>query len=287
MNALLRRPLTILVGAAVAAGFAANASASVNLTGASATGNATELTLWVFHAESTKSYTRDLGIALDNFRTTSTRIPVAGSYPFAPAAAISLASASGQGVNALGYSLAFGSDPLLTSFFTPAELTGATYQVIAAKATAQYAALSTSNAGLPAVQSTINSQLSQFRNIDTTLEGVNLLGSHVGNLNGSSATANPDDIANVSKALRNNFAGNAPFTTDAPVGTSLSFFQLTRNGVPASNMVNVTEFAGDWLLSADGTLAYTVPIPEPETYALMIAGVALVMAVTRRRRNSQ
>ncbi|MPZ43705.1 MAG: PEP-CTERM sorting domain-containing protein [Betaproteobacteria bacterium] len=287
MKRYFRRPLPTLVGAALAAGLAVPAGAVVSRTGETATGNQTELTLWVFNVEAQKSYTRDLGIALDNFRTTSTQIPLAGPHAFNPSAPVALGAASGAGVNQIGYSLNFGADSLLTSFFTPTELASATYQVIAAKATAQYAALSTNNNGAAAVEATINSQLNQFRNIDNAISGVNLLGTHPGNLNGSGATADPDNIAYVGKSLDNNFAANAPFTTDAQVDTPLSFFQLTRNGTLAFNPVNVTEFGGDWLLTSDGMLSYTVPVPEPETYALMVAGIALVAAAVRRQRKAQ
>lgn len=287
MKCFIHRSVVTVAGAVLAAGLASNAAAVINTT-LTGPGNANELTLWVFDQQSNKSYTRDLGISLDNFRVNSTQIPLAGIYAFNASldAAIPLGAASGLGLNALGYTLTFGADPLFTSFFSAEEIARASYQVIAAKGTVtQYAALSTSNSGLPAVQATQHAQLNNFKTIDNVIEGVNVAGTHVGHLNGSSATDNPDDIGNVGKSLGSNFNSNAGFTTDALVGTALSFYQLTRSSASAFAPVAVTEFAGAWLLSTDGSLTYAVPVPEPETWALMIAGLALVGTAVRRRRS--
>ena len=40
-----------------------------------------------------------------------------------------------------------------------------------------------------------------------------------------------------------------------------------------------------WKLAADGTLSYgaLAPVPEPETYALFLAGLGMIGAIARRR----
>jgi len=69
-------------------------------------------------------------------------------------------------------------------------------------------------------------------------------------------------------------------TTSTHQATKLPFgFDIDGNGVLSSN-----EF-GKWSIdAAAGTLTYANPVPEPETYALMLAGLGLVGWMARRRR---
>ena len=38
-----------------------------------------------------------------------------------------------------------------------------------------------------------------------------------------------------------------------------------------------------WTLQSNGTLVYAAPVPEPETYALFLAGLGMLGAIARRR----
>lgn len=275
----ISKAMVALFGAAVGFGFAGTASATVSTVNAN---QVNELTLWVFDQQTDKSYLRDLGISVNNFLNTSAIVPQAGTYAFNPDGVIPLVDGS---VNALGYQLVFSPDPLLTSFFSNDELTRAKYQVIGARGpNAQAGAVTTSNS---ASLATTNGNLRNFDNqIDNALTGGNVLGTHPGTVarNGSSATDNPAEVSNVGKIIRNNFGSFASFTTDASVGTPLSFHQISASSNAAGSLANVTEFAGTWNLATDGTLTYAVPVPEPEAYALMLAGLGLVVAFARRRR---
>ena len=139
-------------------------------------------------------------------------------------------------------------------------------------------------------------------NINAFFDGVDTTGTHgaVGvapdiSVNGSSVNfitdANPRAYFGQSTGLTPSFGGFAPFRSTNDVGQASLFAYLTRSssGNLPQNLAFVTPFGGDalpyatWLF--DGTtLTYTAPIPEPATYALLLIGVAGVLAHARRRR---
>ncbi len=86
-----------------------------------------------------------------------------------------------------------------------------------------------------------------------------------------------------------NFGTFARFKTTGLIGNPLDFYYITRSSAsaPAEGLaVKYGNIAGDgeWLLSKSGALTFSAPVPEPETYALMVAGLALVGVAARRRR---
>ncbi|MBL8384261.1 MAG: PEPxxWA-CTERM sorting domain-containing protein [Burkholderiales bacterium] len=111
--------------------------------------------------------------------------------------------------------------------------------------------------------------------------------------NGSSVTT--DDLAiNFGKAgtmtpTWNGLTGNMT----GALGDALNFYFITRS----SSGANTTKPGGDqfdnlvgpakWTFAQAGNgdymLTYTAPIPEPETWALMLAGMAIVGSIARRR----
>jgi hypothetical protein len=51
----------------------------------------------------------------------------------------------------------------------------------------------------------------------------------------------------------------------------------------ATNGLRIYSTGGDGLYSVSEFQAFAAPVPEPETYALLLAGLGLVAAVARRR----
>lgn len=73
----------------------------------------------------------------------------------------------------------------------------------------------------------------------------------------------------------------------ATVGTALNFFSITgASGLGNVNGIKFGAVATDvWTLSSAGVLNYgaAAPVPEADTYALMLAGLGLVGFMARRR----
>ena len=67
-----------------------------------------------------------------------------------------------------------------------------------------------------------------------------------------------------------------------PVGTSAT--SSFHSGVSDAGDLYPTTPAGGLMLKVDGSNTFTTAIPEPETYALMLAGLGALGFMTRRRR---
>jgi PEP-CTERM motif len=126
-----------------------------------------------------------------------------------------------------------------------------------------------------------NTALSSFINV------TNLLGTHATSANGwALQTIAPTSSTDASYGgnilgANGNFSSNLSFNTTGALGDSLSFLRFNNANAGSSTR---TAFADTWQLnSGTGTLVYTAPVPEPGTYALMLAGLFTLGAVARRR----
>ena len=88
-----------------------------------------------------------------------------------------------------------------------------------------------------------------------------------------------------------NVGGKSTFTTDGAVGDQLGFFMLyekATSGTGTAFMNQYKDAAGTaltWQFKNDGSLTYAVAaVPEPESYALFLAGLGMIGAIARRRR---
>lgn len=117
-------------------------------------------------------------------------------------------------------------------------------------------------------------------NIDTTDS------THGSDLNVAGANMfNSGDSVNVNVPVHGDqWKGAVSFNSTGSVNDTLNFYFLTNSNSTAAQQAIVTKFAGQFSFN-DGVLTYaTAPVPEAETYAMMLAGLGLVGWMARRRK---
>ena len=150
------------------------------------------------------------------------------------------------------------------------------------------------------MKTTTNQQLNQGTSATTAgsfFSSLNSSGTHAPandfTVNGSSVVAESDfgkgyfgEIAGTSDTLN----GNAKFSNLNLIGTASAFYKVSGSSGSAGGFVALDKFdnsqnPGSWTFDGS-SLNYSLAaaVPEPETYALMLAGIAALGLMIQRRR---
>jgi len=275
MNIKLKT-LVAAIGLTLVAG---QASAAIRLPG-NADGNGSELFAVVYDTESKASFLKDLGIGLASF----------------------LPTPAGSGVTTPGTSLPFNltGDSNWASFLALTDGSPALrFLVAAADTTGGNVVNGQRYMATGAADPFFNLQNQQISG-NLQVAPVKFLGDNQnrGTLNsvtnGSSVTT--DDMAiNFGKpgTMTPTWNGVTGNITGA-FGDSLNFYFITRSSSASptlkpggdlfDNQVGPAKWTFNTATNGDYMLTFAAPVPEPETWALMLAGMAIVGGIARRRK---
>jgi len=224
-------------------------------------------------ANDDRSYTLDLGTRLSEFASAlTTPVEVARDAT---------------------YMLTFGPDATLTSWLAASnDLTNVRWNVAGFDGSGtRRAAMTVSDAFVGS-----NQTYPQFRlwpgSSAVHLAAANALGNNTDNaINVShTATGANGNAYSGGIAYGDNVGGRTDFSNAGGLDDSLDFWMFYEHASTSNTTAKVRQFqlhddtAHVWTLASNGTLTYAAPIPEAETYALMLAGLGLVGFMARRRK---
>ena len=229
------------------------------------------------------SYTRDLGIKINDFASAVNPITLAAAKITA------------------GYTQSFAADTLLSSFLNSATLAGANllWNVVGADSFGADRFVSTAAQGTPALpaQSTSLHRQVGAAGVPQYVSAVNGLAGNT-NLalnNSITATFSDGNAYAGGTAWGSSLGGRVSFNSAGTIGAQLPFFlqyetSTTQTGNALQQQFTSALGAGAngsaayWTLDASGNLSYNVAaVPEADTWAMFAAGLLAVGAIARRR----
>lgn len=272
MSFKIKSLVAVVALAAASQAFAAIDLANTNVTGTPVTVGGSDVMFYAWDAAAGASFTFDTGFKFEDFRVDSSAAKTSQSFSFA---SLSLASSAFN-----DYLTAIGGD-----------FSNTTWGVVALRAGSQGGA--TGSVALATTvrddQSLVDAGLNSgaIKNINGTGFNATLLAANAaGHAAGASLTGDfavDGSNAYIGTIIQDNVI-KLPIEATNFVGASGYKFFLaeaaTSNGVAPV----MSEYAGTW--SFDGaSLNYAVAaVPEPESYAMFLAGLGLMGSIARRRR---
>jgi len=268
--------LKTLAAAVALAGASMGAQAAIQ--GASAT-NGSELVFYAYDSTAQVSYVMDLGVTFDSFLTTptfnATRLNNIGSDSKWGSYVTAVGGAGNLGNTVWGvFGAKAAANPNTTGGF----------QALTTSANIPPSITGTSSSNFTAINSVFNTYLAGLGDASAVAVNNSYLTNPTDNGTGDWFNSMTDRLGG---KLNTNFGG----TVNA-IGTDANFYRLSRGASASSAITRAEVLPGTtnpayvWEFDAtNGTTAMLVaaPIPEPETYGMMLLGLALIGGIARRR----